>query len=100
MTDAETRAAEVALAHRLRERDTAIRDGSDYADAEVFAAEFMLALRTRGGWRPTPAKVYTAPKADPATPASGRHAELLGPVRAQLDALNEARRHARDDGAA
>lgn len=60
MTDAETTAAVDALARRLRERDTAMRDGTDYADAEVFAAEYIAALRARGGWRPTEARAVPA----------------------------------------
>jgi hypothetical protein len=99
VTDAETTAAVEALTWRLRERDAAIRDGQDYADPEVFAAETITALRGFG-WRPTPARLYPAPKADPATPSSSRHAELLAPLRAQLEELNEAKRHAREDGAA
>jgi hypothetical protein len=57
MTDAETTAAENALAYRIRERDAAMRDGAeDVADPEVFAHEFFTALRTKGGWRPTEAR--------------------------------------------
>ena len=62
MTDAETSAAIEALAHRIRERDEAMRNGGEYADAEIFAAEYLAALRAKAGWRPTPAKVYAAPK--------------------------------------
>ena len=52
MTDADTQAAIEALAHRIRNRDAAMNDGEDYADDEVFAREFMTALRGRG-WRVT-----------------------------------------------
>ena len=70
MTDAETSAAIDALARRLRQRDEAMRDGAeDVADAEPFANEFITALRGRG-WRPTPAKVYAAPKPPGARPAA------------------------------
>lgn len=47
--DRETSAAVDALANRLRNRDPEV-------DAEVFAREFMTALRGRG-WRPTEARV-------------------------------------------
>ena len=46
--DEESRAAIDALVYRLRNRD-------DETDDEVFAAEFIAALRGRG-WRPTEAK--------------------------------------------
>lgn len=52
MTDAETTAAIEALAYRLRTRDAAMNDGEDYADPEVFAAEYLTAMRGRG-WRVT-----------------------------------------------
>jgi hypothetical protein len=56
MTDAETTAAVEALAHRIRTRDEALRDGAeDTADAEPFAQEFITALRGQG-WRPTEAR--------------------------------------------
>ena len=48
MTDRETTAAIDALAHRLRNRDPG-------TDDEVFALEFITALRARG-WRPTEAR--------------------------------------------
>jgi hypothetical protein len=47
--DHETRAAIQALAGRLRNRDPDVDD-------ELFAAEFITALRGRG-WRPTEARV-------------------------------------------
>ena len=49
MTDPDTRAAIDALTHRLRNRDPG-------TDDEVFALEFITALRARG-WRPTEARV-------------------------------------------
>jgi hypothetical protein len=52
MTDPDTRAAIEALAHRLRNRDPG-------TDDEVFALEFITALRARG-WRPTEARVMPA----------------------------------------
>jgi hypothetical protein len=52
MTDRETTAAIDALTRRLRNRDPG-------TDDEVFALEFITALRARG-WRPTEAKVMPA----------------------------------------
>jgi hypothetical protein len=52
MTDHETAAAIDALTHRLRNRDPD-------TDDEVFALEFITALRARG-WRPTEARVRPA----------------------------------------
>jgi len=52
MTDRETAAAVDALTHRLRNRDPG-------TDDEVFALEFITALRARG-WRPTEARVMPA----------------------------------------
>jgi hypothetical protein len=103
MTDAETTAAENALAYRIRERDAAVRDGDgDVADPEVFAHEFFTALRTKGGWRPTPAKAYPAPKAVP--PGSApvlrpETAELREALRADMEA-RAARDRAAREGAA
>lgn len=37
MTDSDTTAAIEAMAFRVRQRDEAIRDGEDFADADVFA---------------------------------------------------------------
>lgn len=59
MTDADTTAAIEALAHRMRTRDAAMNDGDDYADADVFALEFITALRGQG-WRLTAAKAQAA----------------------------------------
>lgn len=100
MTDAETSAAIEALTHRLRQRDEAMRDGAEYADAEVFALEFITAMRGYG-WRHSEA--LAPPKPVPAGSGSRRRAELLAPVRAQMDVLNEAKRHRDEtwqDGAA
>ena len=52
MTDPDTRSAVEALTHRLRNRDPD-------TDDEVFALEFITALRARG-WRPTEARVMPA----------------------------------------
>lgn len=52
MTDRETRSAVDALTHRLRNRDPG-------TDDEVFALEFITALRARG-WRPTEARPLPA----------------------------------------
>lgn len=103
MTDAETSAAVEALAHRLRQRDVAMRDGEDYADAEVFALE-IVTMMLGHGWRPIGA--LAAPKPAPASPAhpgGSDREELLGPVRAQLAAINAEKRgvgEAWRDGAA
>jgi hypothetical protein len=48
--DEATRAAVAALAYRVRERDVA----DEPVDAELFAVEFMNAMRGHG-WRPTEA---------------------------------------------
>ena len=52
MTDHETASAVAALTRRLRDREPG-------DDDEVFALEFITALRARG-WRPTEAKVRPA----------------------------------------
>jgi hypothetical protein len=52
MTDHETAAAVDALTRRLANRDPAVDD-------EVFALEYVTALRARG-WRPTEARVMPA----------------------------------------
>jgi hypothetical protein len=84
MTDADTTAAVEALAYRLRERDVAMRDGAGHADAEVFAREFVTALRGRG-WRPTEARVLPAWK-PPAGSGAMPPTDLLDGLRADLDA--------------
>lgn len=99
MTDAETKAAEDALAHRLRQRDAAIRDGAEYADAEVFAAEFMLALRTKGGWRPVLAKTVNPPAHAPSGTATVPREETLRTLRAEMEARAAAARAAKEGAA-
>lgn len=73
--DEETRAAVSALAHRVRERDAA----AERSDAELFAGEFMTALRGQG-WRPTaarPAQPWTDKIGPPPRPETAhRGAEL------------------------
>jgi hypothetical protein len=95
MTDTDTAAAVRSLTHRISERDEAMRNGADYADAEPFAAEFMAALHGRG-WRPTEARLI--PIGHPGRPGSGAEPphEQLADVRAQLDAINSAKREARE----
>jgi hypothetical protein len=103
MTDADTQAAIDALAHRIRERDEAMRNGGEYADAEIFAAEYLAALRAKAGWRPTPAKVYAAPKtATPGItpPLKPETADLLADLRADMEARAAAARAAKEAGAA
>ena len=100
MTDAETSAAIDALAHRLRLRDEAMRDGEDYPDAEPFAAEFMAALRAKGGWRPTPAKAVAPPVHAPAGTATAPRDEILRDLRADMEARAAAARAAKEAGAA
>ena len=84
MTDPDTAAAVEALTHRLKVRDKALRDGEDYPDAEVFAGEFVTALRGHG-WRVTEAKVIPAWKVPPGT-RSEPPADVLRDLRADLDA--------------
>jgi hypothetical protein len=87
MTDPETRSAVDALTHRLRARDTL----DEIMDAEVFALEFITALRARG-WRPTEARVRPAWKLPP-----GRGTEPPGDYRAARQAL-DARLACREPG--
>jgi hypothetical protein len=63
MTDPDTAKAIEALAHRLRSWDRAD------TDAEVFALEFMTALRGQG-WRMTQAKVPVPWEPVPKTPGA------------------------------
>lgn len=84
MTDPDTAAAVEALAHRLKARDKALRDGEDFPDAEVFASEYLTALRGHG-WRPTEAKAIPAWKV-PSGPRSEPPADVLRQLRADLDA--------------
>jgi hypothetical protein len=79
MTDHETTQAVEALAHRLRERD----GEADRSDAEVFALEFMTALRGQG-WRPTPAKANAAPLHAAPVPDRRSRDEELAAARAVL----------------
>lgn len=85
MTDTDTAAAIEALAFRIRTRDQAQRDGSEYPDADILASEFITALRGHG-WRVTTlapeqahAKGAGLPKGDDARAA-------LASLRAQLAA--------------
>ncbi|MGW4663222.1 hypothetical protein [Streptosporangium sandarakinum] len=83
--DEETRTAVAALTARVRNRDAA----EDRQPAELFALEFMTALRGQG-WRPTPARPtlrWSRPRGAGADPS--RHA----------DALAEARRACADSAA-
>jgi hypothetical protein len=75
--DRESRAAVEALVRRLRDRDPG-------TDDEVFAREFVTALRGRG-WRPTEARVLPAWK-PPAGSGAMPPADLLDGLRADLDA--------------
>jgi hypothetical protein len=100
MTDADTiTAAVAALAHRIRERDEAMRDGGDYADADVFAAEFILALRTKGGWRPTAAKAVAPPPHAPAGTATVPRDETIRSLRAEMEARAAAAKAAKEGAA-
>ncbi|HEX3957743.1 MAG TPA: hypothetical protein VHZ03_14090 [Trebonia sp.] len=97
MTDAKTAAAVKSLARRIRTRDAAIRDGEDHADADVFALEFITAMRGHG-WRHLAA--LAPPKATPVDePGSGSspRTELLAPVRAQMAELNAAKQPVHDE---
>jgi len=85
VTDKETAAAESALAHRVRLRDIAIHDGEDHSDPEVFAAEFVTALRGYG-WRPTPARTSALPLHAPAGTADKPRSEVLADLRADMEA--------------
>jgi hypothetical protein len=95
MTDPDTRAAIDALTRRLRDRDPD-------TDDEVFALEFITALRARG-WRPTEAKAIPAwkPRGAPSggLPVSPEVIALVRGTHASLDAKAAARREA-GDGAA
>ena len=100
MTDAETSAAIEALAYRLRQRDAAIHAAeNDIGDAEVFALEFMTALRGRG-WRPTPAKTGGLPMHAAPVPDSPPRDEVLANLRADMEARAARDRAAKEAGAA
>ncbi len=92
MTDTDTAAAIKALTHRLSVRDAAVRDGREPEDAEVFAAEFLTAMRGYG-WRPTNARSFTPPKPALAPgetgPSETTRAELEA-VKRRCEALNAA----------
>ncbi|TDD54551.1 hypothetical protein E1286_05000 [Nonomuraea terrae] len=65
-----TRAAVAALAHRVRERDAL----DDRPDADLFATEFLTALRGQG-WRPTaarPSQPWTEQIGPPPRPETAR----------------------------
>ena len=94
--DRETQDAKEALVYRLRIRDAAIRAGEDYEDPEVFAQEFMMALRHRGGWRPTSARApwdYRNAHHGDGPPSSEETAARLEETRRSLDEII-ARQHA------
>jgi len=95
MTDNETTAAIEAMAYRVRSRDEAIRDGEDFADADVFALEFITALRGQG-WRPTAAKAASLPMHAPAGTADKPRSELIGDLRADMEARAAAARAAKE----
>ena len=89
MTDPDTRAAIEALTHRLRNREPG-------TDDEVFALEFITALRARG-WRPTEARAMPAWKL-PAGHGVDPTADYLAARRA-LDARLNSREHEGGDAA-
>jgi hypothetical protein len=92
VTDAEASAATEALARLIRRRDTAMADGGDYADPEVFAAECVTVMRGFG-WRHSEALAPPKPAPAPAPAAAGSsREEQLRSLRAQLDELNAAKR--------
>jgi hypothetical protein len=95
MTDSDTTAAIDALAYRIRERDAAIRDGEEFADADVFALEYLTALRGQG-WRPTPAKSAALPMHAPAGTADKPRSELISDLRADMEARAAAAKAAKE----
>jgi hypothetical protein len=86
VTDTETAAAIEALAYRIRERDA----DPERSDADVFALEFMTALRGRG-WRPTAARTEQPPLHAAPVPDRRSRDEELAAARADLAALAAAR---------
>ena len=99
MTDAEITAAVEALAHRIRQRDNAIHAcENDIGDAEVFAQEFITALRGHG-WRPTGAKAGAQPMHAPPVPDRRSRDEELAAARAGLAARAAAAREAKEGAA-
>jgi hypothetical protein len=99
MTDAETAAAIKALTHRINQRDEAIRNGEEYADAEPFSLEFMTAM-LGNGWRHREAlaKPRPAPAGESRT-GSSKSADLLAEARARC-AVSPTRVHPAEEGAA
>jgi hypothetical protein len=85
MTDKETSDAITSLASRVRERDEAMRTGGEFADAEVFALEYVTALRGRG-WRVTAARTAALPLHAPAGTADKPRDETLASLRADMEA--------------
>ena len=85
MTDPDTAAAIEALAYRLRNNQD--------EDPDLFALEFMTALRGRG-WRPTEAKVLPAWKpgarGDSGLPKGEEAAELVRKAHADAEAARAA----------
>lgn len=78
--DEASRLAVAALAARVRNRDAA---EGDREAAELFALEFLTALRGQG-WRPTaarPALRWSSPRSRGADPS--RHADALAEARAR-----------------
>lgn len=94
MTDSDTNAID-ALAYRIRERDEAIREGREFADADVFALEYMTALRGQG-WRPTAAKSAALPMHAPAGTADKPRSELISSLRADMEARAAAAKAAKE----
>jgi hypothetical protein len=85
VTDKETAAAITSLASRVRERDEAMRNGGEFADADVFALEYLTALRGRG-WRVTSARTAGLPTHAPAGTADKPRSELIAGLRADMEA--------------
>lgn len=79
--DDATRAAVAALAHRIRERDAA--PAEERPDADLFAGEFLIAMRGQG-WRPTAARspiAWQPPHSPPPAPeVAERGAEIARQV--------------------
>lgn len=94
MTDHDTTQAIEALAHRIRTRDAE----PERSDADVFALEFITALRGHG-WRPTEAKASTPPMHVAPVPDKPPRDEVLASVRADM-AARAAAAERRRDGAA
>jgi hypothetical protein len=95
VTDQETAAAIKSLASRIGERDEAMRTGGEFADADVFALEYVTALRGRG-WRPTAARTSGLPLHAPPGTASAPRDETLRGLRAEMEARAAAARAAKE----